>query len=350
MFIHVFKDNKQKHCLNNLGSVHINLLLKNLVIFFDNKYKNLFSRKNLFELLKDIYFLDIKYLIKINQYPSEYNIYGFEQIDQLLREDEISKLYYLEKKAKLFHMNYEDFISILSAMFNAPYEEKIRLSPVNINVKTNNITILVDGFMSENDDPKKKWKPLLDFFNNNETMFYFYGWPASSKPSFRFNQASERANLCGYILAYILISQKFKHFQISLIGFSLGNQIIKHCLKALYKIFVISRGTHFANLKNIIFIAGATQIKKLNKWKKIFKELIGDRIINCYSRDDFALRKFYKIYKAKKTPIGIEPLLIEDNDNSQRCQLVENNEFFCLHINYDYKEVASKIFNYYKDI
>ncbi|MBP5332557.1 MAG: hypothetical protein J6Y66_00080, partial [Bacteroidales bacterium] len=116
--------------------------------------------------------------IKINQYPSEYNIYGFEQIDQLLREDEISKLYYLEKKAKLFHMNYEDFISILSAMFNAPYEEKIRLFPVNINVKTNNITILVDGFMSENDDPKKKWKPLLDFFNNNETMFYFYGWPA----------------------------------------------------------------------------------------------------------------------------------------------------------------------------
>ena len=348
LLIHVFKDNKQKYCLNNLGNVYINLLLKNLAIFFDEKYKNLFLRKNLFYLLKDIYFLDIKYLIKINKYPSEYNYYSFEQIDQLLREDEISKQYYLDKKAKLLDKNYEDFISIISAMNKAPYQEKIRLSPVNINVKTNSITILVDGFMSEDDNPKRKWKAFLDYFKNNETMFYFYGWPASNL-SVRFNHASERASLCGYILAYLLISQKFKHFQINLIGFSLGNQIIKHCLKALYKIFVTSGGTHFANLKNIIFIAGATQIKNVNKWKTIFKKLIGDRIINCYSNSDYALKWLYKAYKSK-TAIGSGPLLIEDNENSQRCQLVENYEFFHFHITYDYKEIVSKIFKDYKDI
>ena len=350
LLIHVFKDNKQKYCLNNLGNVHINLLLKNLAIFFDKRYKNLFLRKNLFELLKDIYFLDIKHLIQINKYPSEYNYYCFEQIDQLLREDEISKQYYLEKRLKLLIKNIEAFNSRFSFMLNFPYESKIRLIPVNINVKTNNITILVDGFMSQNKNPKEQWKTLLDYFDNNETMFYFYRWPSSTIPSLRFNEASERASLCGYFLAFLLISKKFKHFQINLIGFSLGNQVIKHCLKALYKIFEISRGTHFANLKNIIFIAGAIQIKNVNKWKTIFKKLIGDRIINCYSKEDDVLGTLYKLYKSEKTAIGSGPLLVEDYNNSQRYQLVENREFTYGHRKYDYKEVASKIFSDYKDI
>ena len=311
LLIHVFKDNKQKHCFNNLGSVHINLLLKNIAIFFDKKYKNLFLIKNLFALLNDIYSFDIEHLIKVNKYPSEYNYYSFEQIDQLLSEDEISKLYYLVTKKKLEEKN-----SLFTELFLGRYENKIRLCPVNINVKTNIITILVDGFMSENKEPKKQWKGFLDYFKNNETMFYFYKWPASKMPNIFFNDASYRAELSGAILAYLLISNKFKKFQINLIGYSLGNHVIKHCIMELYKIYCNSGRTHFANLKNVIFIAGATEISNNNEWKNYIKKLIGDRIINCYSKNDDVLGELYTFYKTNGRPIGLEPLSILDNDKT----------------------------------
>ena len=198
---------------------------------------------------------------------------------------------------------------------------------MNINVKTNIITILVDGFMSENVEPKKQWKGFLDYFKNNETMFYFYKWPASKMPNIFFNDASYRAELSGAILAYLLISNKFKKFQINLIGYSLGNHVIKYCIMELYKIYCNSGRTHFANLKNVIFIAGATEISNNNEWKNYIKKLIGDRIINCYSKnDDFVLGELYNFYKNGR-PIGLEPLSILDNDNSQNLQLVKNYEF-----------------------
>ncbi len=57
-----------------------------------------------------------------------------------------------------------------------------------------------------------------------------------------FLEARERAKICGKILAYMLISSEYlRKFQINLIGFSLGNHVIKHCIKELDKIKKIKK-------------------------------------------------------------------------------------------------------------
>ena len=227
------------------------------------------------------------------------------------------------------------------------YEETIRLILMDANVNSNTITILIDGFRTED---KVEYKQFEDFFGyfNNKTLFYVYKWPSFGSLGWNFVEAKRRAKNCGAILAYILISKKFKDYQINLVGFSLGNHVIKHCIKTLYDIYKTSKGTKFANLKNIIFIAGATRIKSESKWNDYIKNLIGGRVINCYSKKDNTLWGLY-IPAMFKKPIGLKPLMITDIENPNR-QLFENYEFQFGHTEYNYKVVLSKIFGIYRDI
>ena len=127
------------------------------------------------------------------------------------------------------------------------YEKNTKLIPVDENVYANSITILIDGFTTEDKNQIDQWRDLIYSFEK-ETMFYFFKWPSDSKnnilkngffqaiknASIHFASAKKRAKICGKMLAYILMSsQFFKNFQINLIGFSLGNHVIKHCLNYL---------------------------------------------------------------------------------------------------------------------
>ena len=78
------------------------------------------------------------------------------------------------------------------------------------------------------------------------------------------------SKFAGILLADILISnQIFNNYQINLVGFSLGANVIKYCIKELsiynnkynYK-------DNYVTLKNVILIGGATHIKHEDKWIK----------------------------------------------------------------------------------
>ena len=332
LLIYVFKDHCQASYQKNLGNVYINLLLKKLVLFLDQKFSIIIGNINLYDLLIDIYSLDIDNLKKNYKFPILNNFFIFKQIDKFLIDDEISRNYYLELKEKLPKNG---------------YEKEIRLVLMDANKSSNIITILIDGFRTEHKAEHTQFEDFFDFFKK-ETLFYVYKWPSFTKLGINFLEASKRARLCGILLAYILITKEFKNYQINLIGFSLGNHVIKHCIKALYNVYQTSNGAKFANLKNIIFIAGATKIGNKNKWKNYIKKLIGERVINCYSKNDFALSFGYSLAMDKKA-IGLEPLIITDNENENK-QLVENYEFQFGHRDYNYKSVISRIFERYKDI
>ena len=241
------------------------------------------------------------------------------------------------------------------------FEKNIKLFSITQLVNSNTITILIDCFLCEDKKLINEWEDFMKFFYN-ETMFYYFGWQSLEKDILKNKNFEEikkeskniidafnRAKLCGKILAYILISSKFfKDFQINLVGYSLGNVVLKHCIKELAKLHRIDKN-NFVNLKNVILIAAATHIKKSRKMERIFEEIIINKFINCYSKNDFILEYLYKICSKEKA-IGNDNLIINNNNSSN---LVSNYDFTkdnYGHFSYKFRIVAEKIFNPYKDI
>ena len=70
-------------------------------------------------------------------------------------------------------------------------------------------------------------------------------------------------------MAYIIVSREIFTFQtINLVGFSMGCNIIKHCLLELNKLNKKSNYSDIIN--NVIFIGGSTKMK-IDKYPNIFE-------------------------------------------------------------------------------
>ena len=230
------------------------------------------------------------------------------------------------------------------------YSNFIRLIPFQKYINSNTITILISGFGSESDDYCISWK---NFIENNpiNTTYYFYQWPGDSfikiiiesLPLFFgkvifdsnlpgvFHESKEKAKYSGKLLSIILQSKKFfgNDKKINLVGFSLGSHIIKNCIKDL---------DEYKDSKNIIndviLLGGATTFNNKLKWYKRFTDIVGGRIINCYSNEDQILKKLYV------TGIGKEPIgknIVDINDGIGGKNIIENFDFSDLllgHLNY----------------
>ena len=170
------------------------------------------------------------------------------------------------------------------------------------------ILILVSGYLSSGDDQLKEWKELTNVYQKrfNNPIIYFYNWPASKfslkKLIFHrkdFRDARERAKYCGKLLALIIMSDIFNGFKINLSAFSLGNHVLKHCLRELENF------NKLALINNVVFMAGATEIKCNFKWEHRLGTVTGT-IVNCYSDHDLAL--WYCRNITKKDTIGTKKL------------------------------------------
>ena len=110
-----------------------------------------------------------------------------------------------------------------------------------------------------------------------------------------------------------------------MIGFSLGCNVIKFCLKELKKLE--KKGIKCKNiLNNVVFIGGATIFQENEKHKEIFG-LINGKIINFYSNFDDNLKDLFD-----KNCVGLRKMKI-DNDNNNF------NEYFPEIINVDLSEI-----------
>ena len=128
--------------------------------------------------------------------------------------------------------------------------------------------------------------------------------------------SSNKAALSGKILAFILASKLFFKFQtITLIGFSLGTHVAKHCLKQMYE-FQFKHNIQCDNIiKDVVLIAGATCMKgNEDKFKNIFSNMINGKLINCFSKEDLVLNYLYTSCMDKK-PIGNSELELNGYKN-----------------------------------
>jgi len=343
LLFYEFKIPNNSNGILNIGDPYINLIFKNFVINLDRRLKRKIKiENNFYELLKDLYISDINNLIKKNLYPSKTQEFKFYEIEKIILNNPKTKICYMDLREKF---SQSGCFSIFGTERDFTYFEKnIELVPFEENIFTNTITILISGFLNEESNPIDKWEDFINYYKK-ETMFYYFNWPSSTgwkllynffrlRPISHFEKAILRAEICGKILAYILYSNTiFKNFQINLVGFSLGNHVIKYCIKELYYLnhdlgninnpilLTKNENIYQINLKNIIFIAGATHLKKRYKWKNYIQETIIDKCKNCHTDNDTIL-KVYK-FLMSKIPIGLEKV----NIDYERKNLIENYDF-----------------------
>ena len=219
----------------------------------------------------------------------------------------------------------------------------ISLEALNPKIVKPEICICISGFLSQDSDHYKEWmnvSPYLDKY----TDVYYYGWCAETTNSMLlegvgaflapglktlkittqkllgsgefktgFIKAKNQARVCGKVLAHIIASESIFKFQtVSLVGFSLGSHIIKHCLRELFNLKA------FDIIENVVLLAGATQMKNKAKWKNIIQQIVHGRIINVFSKYDEILNKLYFISVGYTATGAQENQLTENLDVSNK--------------------------------
>ena len=272
------------------------------------KYLDLFSIKNIFENINNIK-LKERFFDTIKQEKS------FENGSNSLR---LNILNQLKISFKVKERNIQDTIE--NHLKLIPYKEDI--------FSEGTIVILISGYFSSKSNHFEEWKELIKVYQKKfkNPIIYFFNWPSSEfklknliihKSDFK--NARERGKYSGRLLAHMIISNEiFNGFKINLIGFSLGNHVIKHCIKELEKFGKLNI------INNIVFIAGATEIKPKINWKKRFS-LVKGMIVNFFSEIDLALKYCKNI--TKKETIGSKELAINEIN-------IKNYQLDCYHLSY----------------
>ena len=319
---------------------------------FDNIFYHFqkYSKKISFNIKSMIAFLDYYQINENYQFKKLNKLYKYDDIEKIILNDSNTKINRLSKErfnnlSQNIKSEYDTNNTILEILkkyltnifFKITDITKniIELTPYSCKYYSTEITILISGFGSELDQHQKQWREIISSYRRS--MFYFYQWPSDSFEKIifsslvnklnifnlfdssllkKFKNIKHRAKVCGKFLGLILSTKKlFGNCQINLIGFSLGCHVIKYCLKELFENKYIEQNI----INNVVFIAGATRIKK-SKFNDIFNEVIRGRIINIYSNQDFILKYLYKL-SIEKDAIGSKELKFENVDN----QIDDNN-------------------------
>ena len=315
---------------------------------------------------------------------------NFDKINKVLCSDKLNSILVSEYKLLIANipqrknMNFCQNLCKFFKEFFFPYEEKeVR---VNLNLSnlvpfdkfnySNHVCIVVPGFISQNHNNHVQWENLIIDFDIY-VDFYFYVWDSKTVMkvindimkflgglsltlftrnflkvfgAYRtyqhknnlFTKTMRISKYFGQLLAYILASKSiFEKRSITLVGYSLGGHILKHCLKEL-----VSISSYMPEVKdliqNVVFIGGATSFfGEKEIWRNMYK-FVSSRIINCYSPNDEVLQGIFK-YMTKRNSIGVAPLKIEGLEN-----IIENydfNELNIKHVEYKYylDEIIKKI-------
>ena len=367
LLLNKFKDTKQPKSMG-ISNILVNLTLTNFVIFLDQRLKQKLNlAKSQFDSLKELYLYDLIDLISKGLCRKTNNLYDYEKIDEALLKNESVNKKYEELKKQFPKPGVLTLVKKnLDHRFNQEmdlndFEKNLKLIPVEKNIYSNTITIIVNGFSMSEDALLEEWKEFVNYFPK-ETMFYFFKSGLDTKLNLlsdgtykkmkkaikKFKEIQINTKLLGSLLALILYSKTFfRGFQINLVGYSFGNMIIKQCLIDLYK---MNNQNNFIKIKNVIFIGAPINFDDDENWKSIIESLILDRLINCFSQADEVLANLFKINMGEKIALGNKFTEIF-NDNGEN--IISNYNFTqnqFNQFNYEKGLIAESIFPIYKDI
>ena len=125
-----------------------------------------------------------------------------------------------------------------------------------------------------------------------------------------FKKAIRNARLTGKLVALALVlGYPFSTQTVSLLGFSLGTQVIKSCLKTLTKLGASDL------VHNVTLLGGASHYENhVDWWQTAYTISVAGKIKNCYSEGDFILH-LYRVSQLHPRPVGREPLWKDDPAN-----------------------------------
>ena len=348
------------------NSIFSSLIKSYTLVLFDelNKTKLILNHSEIFDIFKkhcengDNTEMMIIY-DNFNKFINDEVIFDDKQINIKKISQEITtklKFFFTNIKKKLSNSKETNELEIKTKSPENRKKRKIDLSNLKffpfdpINISTH-ICISINGHILEG-EIEKMWNNFT--INEKSVDHYFFHWienivddkgffsegiwqikkiqtgftdeemrENNNKQIFRKNKANSK--IFGKILAYLIASRAiFRFHTISLIGYSLGCHVIKHCILELNKIFDYHMEINEI-IQNVVFVAGATKLcNKKFKFKEIFK-IISGRIVNCFSRYDKKLAEIYS-----KDAIGLKELPNENNE-----YLVENYDFSHLKLNHD---------------
>ena len=383
--LHKIKDSKDKNNEINISNSRITTLLSNIIDNLIIYLKN--CKYNIKALINELYTYSLNHINKkekekyqntidndnyntINDNNSlknsiclEENIdYDFKMIEEKIMEsnDNILKEKFKLIKSKFKLEPFELPNTLIGTIFKRIvnvftsniyyYANFIRLCPFQKYISSNVVTIFISGFGSENDIHCIEWKKYIENDLKNST-YYFYHWPGDSFTKIilkslpiglhgiRFDsdlpkvfiESKNKAKISGKLLSIILRSRLFFGYrQINLVAFSLGTHVLKNCLKELSN---NDEGKIIIN--DVTFMAGATTFKDRLNWYKIFKNVVGGRIVNCYSKSDNILKYLYSNCTGNE-PIGNK--MVDINDGKYGKNIVENYDFTDLNLGHlDYR-------------
>ena len=172
--------------------------------------------------------------------------------------------------------------------------------------------------------------------------------------------ATNKANKAGKILANLLIQGYFGRRPITLVSFSVGCNVIFECLKELVKQKKEhnkstnnnsntnnNNNNNNKNKKHIkkkqnnddndikyidpstiidnVIILGGPHSANENDWKEI-RQIVGDRIINCYSTSDWILRFIYRTTSLQNLSVaGLQPINVDGIENINLTNIVTSH-------------------------
>ena len=304
--------------------------LKNNKKNFDEqvKYTNNYNKYAFYQQKRKIHSTKKLNLSSLRNIFNNENDYLKNRFNEIIKDEQAH-----EKGSNILKFSIINFFKNLFNMKETENEETIEKQLKLIPYKEGNfeektILILVSGYFSSKSNHFEDWEKLIKIYKKRfyNPIIYFFNWPSSRKNLLNFilhrkdfRDTRERGKYCGRILALVLMSnQIFNNFKINLAAFSLGNHVIKHCIKEL------ERFGRLDLLNNIVFMAGATDINCNFKWEHRLGAISG-KIINCYS--DFDLALWYCKNITGKDTIGSKKLKI-------RNVTIKNYLVSCFHILY----------------
>ena len=365
LLLYKFKNIYNNDAKCNLDNTHLTVAVKNFVIYLNQKCPNYSNNGiNLFQLLMDLMTYDVDNLIKFDKFFNEKNIsYNFNEIDSMLSDNQRYKEL-KEANINRYQNDLDDGVFTLikknwnNCGYIKDFQLYFKLKPIDKEVLSNSITILIDGADFNTNEDKFNWNDFISKFNG-ETNFYEMNWPNIVSDLKRKTNKNIRtlkfiAKTCGKLLGYILYSEKFfGNFQINLVGLNFGCYIIKSCLKVLQNLNsqdnVNSQDNKKKFIKNVIFINGAINIRNKMNWSNIFENLIVDKIINCYSRED-NINELLKKYGLEIQSIGTQGLSINDVGKNYLKYEHDLTDFEFGKFNYNLSIPASVSFASYNDL
>ena len=379
LILNIMKDTNRNSLNLNFSNKEVQITNKNIFVNINNPYMNKILSNVTNSLTK--YSTNAKFnypslinslnsFLIINSKQKEFESYDIKDIENIINNSKIEgldknklnklkdKMNSIERCDSIPGILLNQFIKYISKN-DGSESNNISLYPMTNRVYSNTITIFVSGFLSAKDNFLKSWTKFINY-DSRFSNFFFFRWPSYTflDICFRnltfltdiitnminlpkmFKNSKEKAKYSGKILGQFLASNEiFNNFQINLVGFSLGCHVIKNCLKELSEI----EGSKVL-INNVVFMGGATTLNS-KKWPKIFQNVVGGRIFNCYSKKDDVLKKFFKLCTINNA-IGSDKLIIKTENGT--FDYVENYDFSDLnlgHLDYrdNFEEILKKI-------